>query len=364
MDKKNRLMPDSLFKNLKVVELASVLAGPAVGQFFAELGAAVLKIENKKTGGDVTRKWRLPSEDKSTSTSAYYHSINWGKEAIFLDLTAAEDLQKALNVIREADILITNFKKGSAAKLGMDYDHLKTINPTLIYANLTAYGEEDDRAGFDVLMQAETGFMYMTGEPNRPPVKMPVALIDLLAGHQLKEAILIALWKKERTQKGSFITVSLAESAIGSLANQASNWLNEGYIPQRKGTLHPNIAPYGDVFTTEDNHEIILAIGTDKQFVKLCNCLNNKDLYKEERFCTNAQRVVHRTALQSSLNPLFRQFKQKELLQKFASAKVPAGVIRNMQQVFELPIAQQMILSKSVDGVEKKCVRTVAFKIS
>ncbi len=350
-----------LFKDLKIVELASVLAGPAVGQFFAELGATVIKIENKKTGGDVTRKWRLPKEDKLKTESAYFHSVNWGKESIFLDLKAAEDHQLAIEYIQTADIVIANFKMGSAKPLGMDYDSLSALNPRLIYANLTAYGEDNPSPGFDVLLQAETGFLYMNGAPNQPPVKMPVALIDLLAAHQLKEAILIALWQRAQTGKGDFITVSLAEAAIASLANQASNWLNEGYIPQRMGTQHPNIAPYGEIFKTKDGKEIILAIGTEKQFVELCNCLNASELVEDEQFATNAQRVVHRTVLQTILTPLFLQFDQATLLARFQAAKVPAGVIRNMQEVFEWSIAQGMVLEEMKNGAISKRVKTIAF---
>lgn len=350
-----------LFKNLKIVELASVLAGPAVGQFFAELGAIVIKIENKKTGGDVTRKWRLPEEDKSKPESAYFHSVNWGKESIFLDLKAAADHQIAMGYIQKADVVIANFKMGSAKPLGMDYDSLSVLNPRLIYANLTAYGEDNPSPGFDVLLQAETGFLYMNGAPNQPPVKMPVALIDLLAAHQLKEAILIALWQRSQTGKGEFITVSLAEAAIASLANQAANWLNEGFIPQRMGTQHPNIAPYGEIFKTKDNKEIILAVGTEKQFVELCNCLNRSELAADKRFATNAQRVVHRTVLQEALAPLFLESDQATLLTRFQSAKVPAGVIRNMQEVFDWPIAQGMVLEAVKDGEVSKRVKTVAF---
>ena len=352
-------MLNNLIKNEKIVDLSSVLAGPAVGQFFAELGAKVIKIENKKTGGDVTRKWRLPKEDKVKPDSAYFNSINWGKTSVFLDLKMPDDQQTALDYIKTADIVIANFKKDSAQPLGMDYKTLSKLNPSLIYANLTAYGADDSSPGFDVLLQAETGFLYMNGAPNQPPVKMPVALIDLLAAHQLKEAILIALWQRERTKKGGFITVSLAEAAIASLANQASNWLNEGFIPQRMGTQHPNIAPYGEIFITKDSKEIILAIGTEKQFVGLCNCLEKSTLTTDKRFATNAQRVIHRKALQESLAPLFLNFTQQVLLTRFKNAKVPAGIIRNMQEVFEWPLAKKMIL----EGENGKSVRTVAFQI-
>lgn len=354
-------MNSSIFQNLKVVELASVLAGPSVGMFFSELGAKVVKIENKKTGGDVTRKWKLKQEDSNATTSAYFYSINWKKESIFLDLSDPIDHQKAIDLIVEADILIANFKSGSAAKLGLDYPALKQLNPSLIYANLTAYGETIEAPGFDVLLQAETGFLSMNGSLNGPTVKMPVALIDLMAGHQLKEGILVALLQRKETGIGSYVTVSLAQSAIASLANQASNWLNVGVIPQKMGSQHPNIAPYGDVFKTKDGKEIILAIGTEKQFKDLCGILEIKAVANDKEYCLNAQRVNNRIALVEVLKEAFVKFNQADLLKQFKEQKVPAGVIQNMQEVFEMPIAQEMVLEDE-DG--NKCVRTVVFEIT
>ena len=349
-----------IFKNLKIIELASVLAGPAVGQFFAELGATVIKIENSKTGGDVTRKWKLPQENKNDPFSAYYHSTNWGKESLLLDLSEDTDREAVHNLITQSDIVIANFKSGSAEKLQMDYEYLKKRNPQLIYANLSAYGEKDSTPGYDVLLQAETGFLFMNGEPNRPPVKMPVALIDILAAHQLKEAILIALLKRKETGKGSYISVSLAKSAIAALANQAANWLNVGHIPQRMGVQHPNISPYGDIFKTKDGKEIIMAVGTEKQFSDLCDILHLSEIKNDECFNTNNERVKNRVALIKLLQTGFSNFDQTFLLNQFKIKKVPAGIIRNMQQVFEMPIAQDMILENKNGG---KGVRTVAFEI-
>lgn len=352
---------NKIFVNLKIIELASVLAGPAVGQFFAELGATVIKIENKKTGGDVTRKWKLPQENKSDHFSAYYHSTNWGKESLMIDLSDEKENKIVQDLIATSDVVIANFKKGSAEKLNMHYDFFKKINPQLIYANLTAYGDEVDAPGFDVLMQAETGFLYMNGEPDRPPVKMPVALIDLLAAHQIKEAILIALLKRKEINEGNYISVSLAKSAIAALANQASNWLNVGHIPQRMGTQHPNISPYGDILKTKDGKEIILAVGTEKHFFNLCEILDLNELKNNKQFNTNAARVNNRNELIKILQNAFLNFNQKYLLEQFKLKKVPAGIVRNMQQVFEMPIAQEMILENAEGG---KCVKTVAFEFS
>ena len=353
-----------MFKNLTIIELASVLAGPSVGMFFAELGANVIKVENKKSGGDVTRQWKLPNESKDAKHSAYYCSVNWNKQTIFADLTDKEDQQKIYELAKTADIIITNFKAGADHKLGMDYETFKAINPQIIYGKITGFGDNEKRTAFDVVLQAETGFMYMNGAPNNPPVKMPVALIDLLAAHQLKEGILVALLKRQQTNKGSVVSVSLLESAIASLANQATNWLMADHIPQPMGSLHPNIAPYGEMFQTKDDKKIVLAIGNDKQFQNLCDLLNADDIKQDQRFVNNAQRVQNRTILAEKLAAFIQQQDRAELIDKAIEADVPMGGIRNMQEVFENPKAQQMILEQNMDdGTISKRVKTVVFKI-
>ncbi len=353
------------FKDLKIIEFASVLAGPAVGMFFAELGAEVIKIENKPTGGDVTRSWRLPTESKDTPYSAYFCSINWQKKHFFLDLNDKSDIQTVLEWVKDADVVISNFKISSAKTMGVDYESLKKINPLLIYAQLTSFGEEDETPAFDIVLQAEAGFLYMTGEPEQAPVRMPVALIDLLAAHQLKEAILIALLEKLKFGKGAYITTSLLESAVASLANQATNWLMAGHIPQPMGTKHPNIAPYGDIFYTLDKKPIVMAVGTEKQFLQLCNILQINDLASDIRFSKNTERVKNRHALNILLQKAFEVYEQDFLLKTFRQWGIPAGKIRTMPEVFEHPKAQQMILEETMsDGQISKRVKTVAFEIT
>lgn len=351
---------NQFFKDLKVLELASVLAGPAVGLFFAELGAEVIKIENKTTGGDVTRTWKVPEENPSSDYSAYYCSVNWGKKVHFLDLQQTADQAIVHQIVKEVDIVISNFRPDSAQKMRMDYGFLKTLNPKLIYGQITGFGENDDTVAFDVVLQAEAGFLYMTGEPGREPVKMPVALIDLLAAHQLKEGILLALLHLYKTGEGSYITVSLFESAIASLANQATNWLMAGHIPQRLGMQHPNIAPYGDILYTKDGKAIVLAIGTERQFQMLCKVLK---LHPDERFTSNANRVKNRNALIEFLKPAFLKYDRDDLLEQFHSAGVPAAGIRTMPEVFEHPLTKSMILEEQMpDGRQSKRVRTVVFR--
>lgn len=357
---------DLFFKDLKIVEFASVLAGPAVGMFFAELGAEVIKIENKTTGGDVTRGWKLPVENPDAPVSAYFCSVNWGKKHLFLDLTNTEDQKTALGLVETADVVISNFKPSSARRLGVDAGRLRTLNPRLIYAQLSAYADpEDESPAFDVVLQAEAGFMYMTGEPGCPPVKMPVALIDLLAAHQLKEAILLALLHRERSGEGSTVSASLMESALASLANQATNWLMAGQIPQRMGAQHPNIAPYGDTYTCADGQQILLAVGTERQFQQLCRCLELDGLADDPEFQTNQDRVQHRTRLNGILQSVFWQKDLNAWMKLLKQQQVPVARIRDMRAVFELAAAREMILEETLpDGTLTRRVRTNAFKIS
>lgn len=356
---------DAIFKDLKVIELASVLAGPAVGMFFAELGARVVKVENKNTGGDVTRNWRLPNESKQRDYSAYYCSVNWNKEVVLLDLKSEEDRDVLYAMVKEADILIANYRPGSAEKMGVDYKALKPLNDRLIYANLSSFGKDSLRPAFDIVLQAETGFLYMTGEPERNPVRMPVALIDLMAAHQLKEAILIALLKRSQNGKGALVETSLYEAALASLANQATNWLMEGHIPQRMGSQHPNIAPYGDIFYTKNKKALVLAVGTEKQFQALCRVLEIPELADQELYHTNIARVQNRTLLNEQLAAQILRFEAGDLMQSFLEANVPAGLIRNMQEVFETDTAREMVLSEQkADGTLSKRVKTVAFTIN
>src|SRR5688572_24622563 len=193
-----------IFKDFKVLELASVLAGPSVGQFFAELGASVIKVENLRTHGDVTRSWK-GSGEKTDDRSAYFCSVNWGKRSIALDLNTTEGQEIVQKLAEQSDIIIASYKPGDAEKLKVDYQTLSKNNPGLIYGLVTGYGSHNPRLGYDAIIQAEAGFMFMNGEPGGPSLKMPVALIDILAGHHLKEGLLLALLEKMTTKKGRLV---------------------------------------------------------------------------------------------------------------------------------------------------------------
>lgn len=355
----------TFFKGLKVVEFASVLAGPAVGMFLAELGAEVIKIENKTTGGDVTRGWKNPLESPASESSAYWCSVNWGKQVLMLDLNDPTDQAQAYQLAVQADIVVSNFKPASARRLGIDADKLRAENPQLIFVQLNSFADpEDESPAFDAVLQAEAGFMFMNGEADRPPVKMPVALIDVLAAHQLKEGLLLALLHRERSGEGCTVTSSLMQSALASLVNQAANYLMTGFVPQRMGAKHPNIAPYGDVFQTIDGYAVLLAAGTERQFRQLCSCLGLEKLLENPDFQTNAARVMHREALNRYLGEAISKHPLDDLLAAFKTNGVPAARIRDMQQVFEMPAAQDMVLKEFMpDGELTKRMKTVAFTI-
>jgi crotonobetainyl-CoA:carnitine CoA-transferase CaiB-like acyl-CoA transferase len=348
-----------MLNDLKVLELASVLAGPSVGQFFAELGAEVIKVENLKTGGDVTRTWK-GADEQTDDRSAYFCSCNWGKKSVALDLTSAEGKQIVQKLAQRSDVIIASYKPGDAEKLGVSYQQLLINNKKLIYGHITGYGADNDRVGYDAVIQAESGFMDLNGEKNGLPIKMPVALIDVLAAHHLKEGLLLALLKREKTGEGSLVEVSLIQSALSSLANQATNWLVAKKLPIRQGSAHPNIAPYGDSFLTKDDKRILLAIGSDRQFQELIKVLgigqevlDLGDWALEVKFLTNQQRVENRAALSALLSKSIAEFDSKELMEKINQLKIPAGLIQNVEEAFSAKEAKEILMqSESLMGIK------------
>ncbi|MCC6369746.1 MAG: CoA transferase [Bacteroidia bacterium] len=353
-----------MFKDLVVIELAGVLAGPSVGYFFAELGAKVIKVENPTSGGDVTRSWKLKTEDPKEATSAYFWSVNALKTIEWLDITKPRDLEKLYQLIKEADLLITNFKKGDDVKLKVDEATVRSLNPKIIYAGINGFGSQSSRTAYDLILQAESGFMSMNGEPNAQALKMPVALIDVLAGHQLKEAILIALLQRYKTGEGSSVSVSLFDSAVASLVNQATNWLVAKQLPKPLGSTHPNIAPYGELFETKDKHLVTFAIGNNKQFKQLCELIQYNSLAGDPKYATNAARVNNRAQLYSILYDYIKQFNFKQLFEACLLQEIPLGKIRNLKEVFDLPEAQHMLREHTVEKKTIKTVSGIAFKFN
>lgn len=349
------------FADLKIIDLSTVLAGPSVGTFFAELGAQVLKIEHPKNA-DVTRSWKLASEDASESVSAYFSSVNYGKTYLSLDLKNEKDYATFIDHVQKADILLSNFKKGDDEKLNVTDEQLRSINPSLIIGKITGFGNESDRVAYDLILQAETGFMSMNGTSTSGPVKMPVALIDVLAAHHLKEGLLIALLQRNQSSEIKTVSVSLYDAAICSLANQASNYLMEQHIPQRIGSLHPNIAPYGEIFSTKSNDLVTFAIGSNQHFKKLCNYLNCEELIIDDRFKENKDRVKNRMQLFEYLQEKIKLFDTVTLLHEMHQRYVPAGEIKNLQAVFQEQAVQKLIRTETINGKETKRITSIGFQ--
>jgi crotonobetainyl-CoA:carnitine CoA-transferase CaiB-like acyl-CoA transferase len=351
-----------MFDSLTIVDCSTVLAGPSVGTFFAEMGATVLKIEHPNNP-DVTRSWKLSTE-KKTDISAYFSSVNYKKTYQQLNLSNANDRLELLELLSNADIFISNFKKGDAEKFELTPALLHAINPQLIIGKITGFGDESDRVAYDLILQAETGYMSMNGTAASGPTKMPVALIDVLAAHHLKEGILIALYNRLQTNKGAVISVSLYDAAIASLANQAANFLMAGHVPQRIGSLHPNIAPYGEIFETADKQLITFAIGSDRHFAGLCDFLNIPELTADARFISNSNRVQNRTALFALLQNEIRKQAAVEITHAMERLAIPAGIVKDLATVFNSNEAQKLVRTEQIDNQVTKRVSQIAFKIS
>ncbi|ARU86618.1 CaiB/BaiF CoA-transferase family protein [Pseudomonas sp. M30-35] len=331
--------------HLRVLDLSRVLAGPWAGQILADLGAEVIKIERPGVGDD-TRHWGPPflqdSAGQNTSEAAYYLSANRNKQSVTIDFTQPRGQQLIRELVAESDILIENFKVGGLAAYGLDYASLKALNPRLIYCSITGFGQTGPyakRAGYDFMIQGLGGLMSLTGRPEGQagagPVKVGVALTDILTGLYSTSAILAALASRGETGKGQHIDMALLDVQVACLANQAMNYLATGTSPKRLGNAHPNIVPYQD-FPTADG-DFILTVGNDGQFRKFCQVAGKAEWADDPRFATNQSRVAHR----AELIPLIRQvtvFKTtKQWVTDLEGVGVPCGPINDVQQVFADP---------------------------
>jgi crotonobetainyl-CoA:carnitine CoA-transferase CaiB-like acyl-CoA transferase len=323
----------------------------------------VIKIENSVTNGDVTRGWKHPKENKETEISAYYSAINYKKEVRFLDLTKMNDINKTYELLKTADVVISNFKKGDDYKFALDYGRVKVINPKIIYAKLSGFETQDNRVAYDVVIQAECGFMSMNGQKDSPPTKMPVALMDVLAGHQLRSGILAALLRREKTKKGALVEVNLERSAISALVNQGSNYLMNNITAERIGSRHPNIALYGEVFKSVEGTEIVLAIGSQRQFENLCSVLNLTELITDQKFTNNQNRLIHLDELTELFKVAFITYKALYLKEKLTVLNIPFGEVKNMKQVADSQTGQSMVLEEQIENVPTKRYSTVGFSI-
>ncbi|RBW62723.1 CaiB/BaiF CoA-transferase family protein [Ruegeria sp. A3M17] len=336
---------------LKVIELARILAGPWIGQTLADLGADVLKIESPE--GDDTRKWGPPFIERAgDKTAAYFHAANRGKDSIALDFRDEGDRAKLLDLIRDADVLIENFKVGGLKKFGLDYDSVKQINPRLVYASVTGFGQDGPyahRAGYDFLIQGMSGIMDLTGDPEGEPQKIGVAFADIFTGLYGVIGIQAALAERERSGQGQHVDLSLLDCMTGVLANQAMNYLASGTCPTRLGNAHPNIVPY-QVFPVADGH-IIIACGNDRQYASLCEILGLPGLINDTRFMSNADRVENRAALTELLTSSCLEWTKTDLLASLEQYGVPGGPINSVQEALNDPQVQHREMQINPEGV-------------
>ncbi len=327
-------MPKPL-AGLKVLEFARILAGPWIGQILADLGAEVIKIESPD--GDDTRTWGPPFV-QATGAAAYFHSTNRGKQSVVLDFRTGEGRAAAAALAAESDVVIENFKLDGLVKYGLDHASLMSANPRLIYCSITGFGQTGPyaaRAGYDFIIQAMSGMMSVTGSPDDEPQKAGYAVSDLVTGLYAVIGIQAALREREQTGCGRHIDMSLMDSSVAVLANQAMNYLVSGNSPKRLGNAHPNIVPY-QVFEVTDGH-IILAVGNDGQFQRACQVLGLPELAEDARFESNPLRVKHRETLIPQMIPALKRWKKWALLAALEEAGVPAGPINTVGEVFDDP---------------------------
>ncbi len=343
--------PKGPLEGLKVIELARILAGPWAGQTLSDLGAEVIKVEAPR--GDDTRRWGPPFIEHDGQTSAaYFHSCNRGKTSVTVDLSSEEGQEHMRELVRDADILIENFKVGGLAKYGMDYDSLSKVNPRLIYCSITGFGQDGPyahRAGYDYIIQGMCGLMSITGEPDGQPQRAGVATTDIFTGIYSVTAILAAVHQRGRTGRGQHIDMSLLDTGVSVTANQALNYLATGTPPVRTGNYHPNLTPY-QVFDCADGH-IIIATGNDPQYQRLCRLLGLDDMAEAPEFLTNQDRIANREAMTERLNGATLKMSKAELLAACEEQGVPAGPINDMAEVFADPQVKARGMQISPDGV-------------
>ena len=322
---------------LRVLELARVLAGPWAGQLLADLGADVIKVESPE--GDNTRIWGPPwVEHDGETTSAYYHACNRGKRGIVADFRNETDLETVRDLAAKADVVLENFKPGGLAKFGLDYAKLSETNEALIYCSITGFGQTGPRRnepGYDFVIQAMSGMMSLTGEPDGEPMKHGLSISDLACGLWAANAIQAALLMRHRTGKGQWIDMSLLDCSVGLLANQAMSYFATGQNPPRMGNAHAQVSAYG-VFPTKDG-PVVLAPANDVLFRKLLSVLERHDLVDDERFSTNAARIAHRDVLDAIIAQETAAWSREALLRHCLAEGVPAGPINTLDEVFADP---------------------------
>lgn len=359
---------------IRVLDLSRVLAGPWCGQILADLGAEVIKVERPKLGDD-TRSWGPPwmkdDAGQETREAAYYQSTNRNKLSVAIDIANPEGQALIKALIQDTDVVIENYKAGSLKKYGLDYVSLSEINPKLVYCSITGFGQNGPRAeepGYDFIIQGMGGLMSITGEkddlPGGGPQKVGVAFSDLSTGLYSTIAIQAALLNRHMTGLGQHIDMALLDVQIATMANQGMNYLSSGKVPVRYGNAHANIVPY-QLFKAADR-EFIIACGNDTQFIQLCRSIGLPELPNDVRFTRNADRVKHRDEVIEILSKHFLSKTADEWVSAIYAAKVPVGVINNLEQAFNEPqvLAREMLVEMQHPQREKLTVVGSPIKLS
>lgn len=319
---------------IRVLDLSRVLAGPYCSMLLGDLGAEVIKVE-RPGRGDETRGWGPPFLGEE---SAYYLSVNRNKRGVAIDLKDERGLELVRELAAQSDVVLQNFRPGGAERLGLDAHSLRARTPRLVHCSITGFGSEGpdaQRTGYDALIQATGGLMSITGEPEGAPLKVGVAICDVLAGQMAANGILAALFHRERSGEGQALEVALQDALVSALVNQAQGYLASGQVPGRLGSAHPHIVPY-QTFECADGH-LVIACGNDGQFAALCGVLELEALATDERYATNAERVRHREQLLPRLQERLRSASAAHWESALTAARVPAGRIRDLGAVFADP---------------------------
>ena len=331
--------------DVRILDLSRVLAGPYCTQLLSDLGAVVWKIE--PPGGEDTRSWGPPF---AGGESGYFLAVNRGKKSIAVDLKHPEGRALVRRLALAADVVVENYKVGDLARYGLGYEGLAAERPDLVYCSITGFGQDGPRAaepGYDAAVQALSGLMAMTGEPDRPPVKLPVAWIDILAGLHAAVAILAALRDRDRSGSGKRLDIALLDVALASLVNQAQGALLTGEAPRRLGSAHPNIVPY-QAFEAADG-ALVLAVGNDAQFRRMCGVLGRPEWADDPRFANNAGRVEHRNELVPQIADRLRAEPRARLLARLREAGLPATPVADVLEALADPQAEARGAVRSVD---------------
>ncbi|WP_411341030.1 CaiB/BaiF CoA-transferase family protein [Sphingopyxis sp. J-6] len=327
-------------ENIRVLDLSRVLAGPWATQMLGDLGAEIVKVERPSSGDD-TRSWGPPwYGDPKEQRSAYFMAANRNKSSVAIDMSVPEGADLIRELAKRSDVVVENFKTGGLAQYGLDYASLAAINPRLVYCSITGFGQDGPRAaqpGYDLMIQALSGLMSITGEPDREPQKVGVALVDVMTGLHAVIAILAALHQRASTGVGQYIDLALFDVAVSALANQASNYLVSGTVPGRLGNAHPNIVPY-QVFDTADG-QIVLAIGNDRQFADFATIIGRPEWATDDRFRTNAARVANRSVMVEEIASVLREYSTVHCVTIFGKAGLPHAPINDIASALDDPQA-------------------------